>query len=93
MECLNKLVPHGCGDCQSTPCSTLGIGCADTYWAGLNADAIAPRSAVNAHTGYYDYPFTIAPTGDSGMRGKLHLKTEDIDPSLNPDAEYFVDAS
>ena len=26
----------GCGSCQSTPCSTLGIGCADTYWATLN---------------------------------------------------------
>ena len=81
----------GCGDCQSTPCSTLGIGCADTYWAGLNADATAPRSAINAHTGYYDYPFTISPTGDSGMRGKLHLKEEDIDPALNEGAVYFLE--
>jgi len=26
----------GCGSCQNTPCSTLGVGCADTYWATLN---------------------------------------------------------
>ena len=24
-----------CGSCQSTGCSTLGIGCADTYWSDL----------------------------------------------------------
>ena len=82
----------GCGDCQATPCATLGIGCADTYWAGLNADATAPRSAINAFTGYYDYPFSISPTGPSSMRGKLHIKEVDIDPALNEDAIYFIEA-
>ncbi|MDP7004858.1 MAG: dockerin type I repeat-containing protein [Phycisphaerales bacterium] len=82
----------GCGNCQATSCDTLGIGCADTYWAGLNADAVAPRSAINAFTGYYDYPFSISPTGDGSMKGKLQLKIEDIDPELNPDALYFIEA-
>jgi len=82
----------GCGNCQATPCETLGIGCADTYWAGLNADAIAPRSGINAFTGYYDYPFSISPTGPSSMRGKLHIKEVDIDPALNEDALYFIEA-
>jgi len=82
----------GCGDCQATPCATLGIGCADTYWAGLNADAIAPRSAINAFTGYYDYPFSIAPSGPSSMRGKLQLKEVDIDPALNEDVVYLLEA-
>lgn len=82
----------GCGDCQSTPCATLGIGCADTYWAGLNANAIAPRSAINAFTGYYDYPFSISPTGNSSMRGKLQLQEVDINPALNEDAIYFLEA-
>ena len=36
----------GCGNCQSTPCSTLGIGCADTYWAGLNADTRSEERRV-----------------------------------------------
>jgi len=82
----------GCGNCQATNCNTLGIGCADTYWAGLNANAVAPRSAINAFTGYYDYPFFISPTGNSGMRGKLHLNVVDIDPDLNEDAIYFIEA-
>ena len=81
----------GCGDCQATNCSTLGIGCADTYWAGLNADAIAPRSAINAFTGYYDYPFSIYPSGPSSMRGKLQFNIEDIEPTLNADALYFLE--
>ena len=81
----------GCGDCQATNCSTLGIGCADTYWAGLNADAIAPRSAINAFTGYYDYPFSIYPSGPSSMRGKLQFNIEDIEPTLNTDALYFLE--
>ena len=38
----------GCGTCQPTDCDTLGIGCADTYWALLNANGLAPRSPVNA---------------------------------------------
>ena len=81
----------GCGNCQATNCSTLGIGCADTYWAGLNADAIAPRSAINAFTGYYDYPFFIYPTGPNSMRGKLQFNVEDIEPTLNVDALYFLE--
>ena len=28
----------GCGSCQNTSCDTLGVDCADTYWASLNAD-------------------------------------------------------
>ena len=82
----------GCGNCQATNCDTLGIGCADTYWAGLNADAIAPRSAINAFTGYYDYPFSISPTGPSSMQGKLQFYIDDIDPELNVDAKYFIEA-
>ena len=81
----------GCGDCQSTNCSTLGIGCADTYWAGLNADADAPRSDINALTGEYPYPFNYDPTGPSSIRGKLQLHPEDINPDLHPDALYFVE--
>lgn len=38
-----------CGTCSSTPCSTLGIGCADTYWATLNASTqyCGPRWEIN----------------------------------------------
>lgn len=78
------------GGCNSTNCNTLGIGCADTYWAGLNADADAPRSEINATTGHYDYPFTISPSGSSSVRGKLQLVDADY---LNVDgASFFMEA-
>jgi len=81
----------GCGSCQSTPCSTLGIGCADTYWAGLNADATAPRSEINAYTGQYTYPFSISPSGESWRRGRLLLAEDDISDANNPNALYFIE--
>ncbi len=80
----------GCGNCQSTPCSTLGIGCADTYWAGLNADTTAPRSEINAYTGEYAYPFSISPTGPSWSRGRLLIAEADV---ADDDAMYFIDAT
>ncbi|MCH2135950.1 MAG: hypothetical protein MK101_05140 [Phycisphaerales bacterium] len=78
------------GGCQGTDCSTLGIGCADTYWAGFNASAGAPRSEINATTGAYDYPFSIGPTGPSGIRGKIQLLESDL---VLPDAEIYMEAS
>ncbi len=77
------------GGCNSTGCNTLGIGCADTYWAGLNADANAPRSEINAYTGEYDYPFTISPSGPSSVRGKLQLIDTDTQVS---GADYYMEA-
>ena len=77
------------GGCNSTGCNTLGIGCADTYWAGLNADANAPRSEINAYTGEYDYPFDISPSGPSGVRGKLQMV--DADTQIDG-ADYYIEA-
>ena len=81
----------GCANCDPTGCNTLGVGCADTYWAGLNADADAPRSEINAATGEYAYPFSNAPSGPSSIRGKVQIFPDDIDPSLNSGALYFVE--
>ena len=50
-------------DCNPTNCDNLGVGCADTYWASLNADAEAPRSEINATNGRVVYPFFQAPCG------------------------------
>ena len=82
----------GCGTCQSSNCDTLGIGCADTYWAGLNSGGDAPRSDVNAFTGEYPYPFTHGPSGPSAIRGNLVAATDDVDPALNAGAQYFMEA-
>ncbi|MCH2153218.1 MAG: hypothetical protein MK089_07750 [Phycisphaerales bacterium] len=79
-------------NCQSTNCSNLGIGCADTYWAGLNADADAPRSEINPTTGRFEYPFVQSPCGQSAMRGKIQIDADDVNPSNNEGARYFVES-
>ena len=86
------LSESGCGSCQATNCDTLGIGCADTYWAGLNLNGDAPRSDVNAFTGEYPYPFTHSPSGPSATRGNLVVPNVDVDPALNAGARYFMEA-
>jgi hypothetical protein len=89
--CAVSEVEVDCAPCQATPCSTLGIGCADTYWATLN-DGASGRSKrfVNAGTGVH-VESGIAPTGNAAIRGRLQVKVADIDPALNPGAEYFIE--
>jgi hypothetical protein len=82
----------GCGSCQATNCDTLGIGCADTYWAGLNSGGECPRSDVNGFTGDYPYPFTLNSSGPSALRGNLIVPNVDINPADNPGARYFFEA-
>ncbi|MHC4947849.1 MAG: hypothetical protein ACYTG1_06260 [Planctomycetota bacterium] len=36
-----------CGSCQGTGCGTLGIGCADTYWATLNGNGLGARVDID----------------------------------------------
>ena len=85
------LSQSGCGECQSTDCDTLGIGCADTYGAGLNSHGSGPRSVVNAVTGAYPYPFGLSNSGPSAIRGNLQIKDIDMEPSLNQGARYFIE--
>ncbi|MCB9915979.1 MAG: hypothetical protein H6828_12690 [Planctomycetes bacterium] len=81
----------GCGSCQSTPCDTLGLGCADTYGSGLNDGKFGgPKYLVNANTGIHseNYP---SPSGDATIRGRLQVLTTEIDPALNAGAIYFAE--
>jgi hypothetical protein len=81
----------GCGNCQSTGCNTLGIGCADTYWASLNdGSGGGPKYQVNALDGSHAHPFD-SPSGSSSIRGRLQVAVSDMDPSQNAGAEYFAE--
>ncbi len=84
----------GCGSCQTTSCDTLGIGCADTYWAGLNGaqSGLGPRSEINATTGEFPYPYLLA-WGQSGnaIYKRLQIHNSDLDPALHPGASYFTE--
>ncbi|MHC4989460.1 MAG: hypothetical protein ACYTGC_00630 [Planctomycetota bacterium] len=74
-----------CGSCQATSCATLGIGCADTYWAGLNGGQsdLGPRSQVNPWTvvgepthAVYSTPSAL--NQNSTVAGRLQIKEGEI---------------
>jgi hypothetical protein len=71
----------------------LGVGCSDPYGSSLNGSqsGLGPRSDVNAHTGFYPYPFTQGNQGSTGnaIYKRIQVETSDLDPALNAGASYF----
>ncbi|MHC5112167.1 MAG: hypothetical protein ACYTHJ_20090 [Planctomycetota bacterium] len=68
--------------------------CADSYSTQLNGSQLnlGPRYQVNATTGHHIYPFDAQGfTGDPAYK-RLQVADEFMDPDLNPDAIYFVEA-
>lgn len=81
-----------CGPCTpGTGCEALGIGCSDPYSGGLNGaqNNLGPRSQVNAHTGFFPYPFS-APGWSGPVMRRLQVHADDLNPALNAGALYFV---
>jgi hypothetical protein len=84
--------PTCTSNCQSTSCDTLGVGCADTYWATLNGSqsGIGPRWHINpqgmgpggVHNDIYN-----SPTGGSTIGGRLQVHDTDIIPG----SRYFAE--
>jgi hypothetical protein len=63
-----------CGNCQGTPCSTLGIGCADTYSSGLNdGQGGGAKSDIDPVKGDHPHPYNGASDGNSTLRGRLQV--------------------
>jgi hypothetical protein len=89
-----------CGSCQSTGCDTLGIGCADTYWAGLNGDqfGIGPRWEVNpqgeganrVHDEVFLAPDGPNVAGGSALGGRVLIKHSDLLPGALYVAEIHL---
>lgn len=71
--------------------ATLGVGCSDPYSAFTNGQQgnMSLRSDVNAHTGYFPYPWT-APEPTTLIDKRLQVHDADLDPDLNVGASYFV---
>jgi hypothetical protein len=70
------------------------VGCTDTYGAGLNASqsGLGPRYEVNAWTGEWQYNGSVFDLGgppSNGIRRRLQVYDDDLDPSLNDGAAYF----
>jgi len=91
--------PPTCSDDGN--CSGLGVGCNDTYDAGLNADqtSLGPRSEVNATTGAFPFPPTLGWSGGGAFGGttgnsvykRLQVRAVDVHPDQNPNAIYYVE--
>lgn len=81
-----------------TPCydptdgSEFGVGCSDPMSATLNgAQAnMSRRSDVNAHTGYFPYPWTT-PNPVDLLDKRIQVAHDNLDPELNVGALYFVE--
>jgi hypothetical protein len=81
---------HGAGN-------WLGQGCTDTYSASLNAiqSGCGPRYEVNPWTGYWLYAGSHHQAGaphTDGIQHRCQVHDADLDPALNPDAEYFCES-
>jgi len=89
--CAVNEFENQCGPCQTTSCDTLGVGCADTYWATLNdGRSGGSKTMINATTGGHVHGGP-SPTGNNATRGRLQVALSDINPALNPGAEYFIE--
>ena len=83
-----------CGDCVQPPLVSdqLGVGCTDTYSAGLNGSRpLGMRSEVDAATGTFPYPFTEKPPEDRTSQ-RIRVSESDLDPALHPGARYWMEA-
>lgn len=72
----------------------LGQGCSDPYSASLNGtqSRLGPRSEVDAFSGFYPYDGSHDPgTGDAALRKRLLVADDDLNPTLNTGARYFVE--
>jgi|TARA_B100000959_G_scaffold114961_1_gene121174 hypothetical protein len=88
-----------CGCVDPGNFEMIGVGCSDPYTAGLNGDQVGfggiaglgPRSEVDAALGIFSFPY-----GSQGQSGdliykRLQVKTNDLDPIFNQNAQYFVE--
>lgn len=81
--------------CQGTGCTLLGVGCTDTYGAGLNANRtyLGPRHEIDPWNGAYTYPGSHLSSSHShdAIQHRLQVHDDDLDQSLNAGATYFAE--
>lgn len=89
---LQQSLCQSCSPYGNCCCDHLGIGCSDPYTASRNGQFgnLGPKSQVNAATGTFPEPHG-SPSGVSTIRGRLQANTNDVNPTLNPGALYYVE--
>ena len=93
MHTFVALSGNQCGSCMGPSGSVLSPGCSDPTGSGLNGlqSVLGPKSEVDAATGFFLYPFGGG-AGSGSINRRLQVRTADLDPALNPNAQYFVEA-
>jgi len=89
-----------CGCVDPADPEVIGVGCSDPYTAGLNGDqagwggiaGLGPRSEVNAALGIFRFPYGHQGKSGNAIYKRLQVKTSDLDPTFNQNAQYFVEA-
>ena len=86
-----------CSPCNDpTNGSQLGVGCSGSCGSatinGIQTN-MSPRSTVNAHTGWFPYPWDgwDDPAPTSLIERRIQVHNADLDPALNQDARYFIE--
>ena len=88
-----------CGCVDPGDPEIIGVGCSDPYTAGLNGDqagwvgigGLGPRSEVNATLGMFSFPYGSQGQSGDAIYKRLQVKTSDLDPAINLNAQYFVE--
>jgi len=80
-----------------TGCQTLSPGCTDTYSASLNASqsGLGPKSEINPWTGAWTNAGSHFSTGShehDRIQHRIQVHDDDLDPTLNPRADYVVES-
>ncbi|MFL2857887.1 MAG: proprotein convertase P-domain-containing protein [Planctomycetota bacterium] len=84
----------GCGCTSSGSGSRLGVGCSDPYGASLNGSqgSLGARSEVtDPARGGFSYPQTLDPPNPDLTYRRLRVHGNDLTPSLNTNARYFIE--
>ena len=70
---------------------SIGVGCIDTYGAGLNGSRpLGLRSEVNPQTGFFPFPYTNVATSNV-IDQRMQVDEDDLNPALNPGATYWAE--
>ena len=97
---FTALAQNLCDTCQNPGTGDLlGVGCSDPYGSGLNGDqngfggiaGLGPKFQVNAATGEYDFPYAFQGQSGNAIYKRLQVHNEDLDPTLNEGALYFIE--
>lgn len=92
-----------CGlGCSATASNFLGAGCSDPYTASLNSggagNSLGSRAWINPFTGAYPRGDSATPPNShaghahSGPSHRILVETNDLNPTANPGATYYVEA-